>query len=129
VLGAAPARRYDTALEPGQEMLDMAFYELRQYKVRPGKMAEWLKIMEEEIIPFQVAKGMVITGSFRGETDDSVYVWLRRFESEGQREALYKAVYESDHWKKEIAPRIPDLLDREKMVVTRIVPTARSTAQ
>ena len=31
----------------------MAFYELRQYKVRPGKMAEWLKVMEEEIIPFR----------------------------------------------------------------------------
>jgi len=45
------------------------------------------------------------------------------------RAALYKAVYESDHWKKEIAPRIPDLLDREKMVVTRIVPTTRSTVQ
>ena len=103
--------------------------ELRQYKVRPGKMAEWLKIMEEEIVPFQVAKGVVITGSYRGETDDSVYVWMRRFESEAQREALYKAVYESDHWKKEIAPRIPDLLDREKMVVTRITPTTRSTAQ
>lgn len=107
----------------------MAFYELRQYCVRPGKMAAWLKIMEEEIIPFQVAKGMVITGSYQGEKDDSVYVWMRRFESEAQREALYKAVYESEHWKKEIAPRIPDLLDREKMVVTRITPTARSAAQ
>ena len=92
-------------------------------------MQEWLKVMEEEIIPFQVAKSMVITGSYRGETDDSVYVWMRRFESEAQREALYEAVYESDHWKKEIAPRIPDLLDREKMVVTRIVPTTRSTVQ
>jgi hypothetical protein len=107
----------------------MAFYELRQYKVLPGQMDGWVKIMEEEIIPFQVAKGMVITGSYRGETDDSVYVWMRRFESEAQREALYKAVYESDHWKKEVAPRIPDLLDREKMVVTRITPTTRSTAQ
>ena len=28
----------------------MAFYELRQYKVRPGRMQEWLKVMEEEII-------------------------------------------------------------------------------
>ena len=45
----------------------MAFYELRQYFVRPGKMNEWVKIMEEEIIPFQVSKGMVICGSFRGE--------------------------------------------------------------
>src|SRR5436190_10025140 len=107
----------------------MAFYELRQYHVRPGKLQAWLKIMEEEIIPFQVAKGMVITGSYRGETDESVYVWMRRFESEAQREALYKAVYDTEHWKKEISPRIPDLLDREKMVVTRILPTPRSAAQ
>ena len=70
-----------------------AFYELRQYPVLPGKMDEWVKVMEEEIIPFQVSKGMVVCGSFRGEQDDTVYVWLRRFESEAQREALYKAVY------------------------------------
>ena len=44
----------------------MAFYELRQYHVRNGKMAAWLKLMEEEIIPFQVSKGMVITSSYRG---------------------------------------------------------------
>ena len=31
----------------------MAFYELRQYKVLPGKMNEWLNLMESEIIPFQ----------------------------------------------------------------------------
>src|SRR5213078_1471249 len=105
----------------------MAFYELRQYKVRPGKMQEWLKVMEEEIIPFQVSKGMVITGSFRGETDESVYVWLRRFESEAERERLYQAVYQSDHWKEQIAPRVTDCLDREKIVVTRLVPTAKST--
>ena len=107
----------------------MAFYELRQYKVQPGKMEAWLKCMEEEIIPFQVAQGMVITGSFRGETDDSVYVWIRRFESEEQRVALYKAVYESDTWKNVIAPRIPELLDRSAMVVQRLLPTSRSVAQ
>jgi NIPSNAP len=110
-----------------KETREMAFYELRQYKVRPGKMDAWVKIMEEEIIPFQVSKGMVICGSFRGETDDSAYVWLRRFESEAEREALYKAVYESDHWKTKIAPRVPDHLDRSAMVVTRIIPTAKST--
>ena len=111
------------------EKREMAFYELRQYKVRPGKIDEWVKIMEEEIIPFQVSKGMVICGSFRGETDPSVYVWLRRFESEAEREALYKAVYETDFWKTKIAPLTPTLLDREKMVITRIVPTKRSTMQ
>jgi len=107
----------------------VAFYELRQYFVRPGKMDEWVKIMEEEIIPFQVSKGMVICGSFRGETDDSAYFWLRRFNSEAEREAQYKAVYETDHWKTKIAPRVPDCLDREKMHIQRIVPTSRSTMQ
>ena len=37
----------------------MAFFELRQYKIRPGKMAQWLDFMENEIIPFQVSKGAV----------------------------------------------------------------------
>ena len=107
----------------------MAFYELRQYTVLPGQMDNWLKVMEEEIIPFQVAKGMVIAGSFRGEDDDSVYVWIRRFENEAQREALYDAVYGSDHWKNDVSPRLTALLNREAMVVTRIEPTKMSILQ
>jgi hypothetical protein len=107
----------------------MAFYELRQYKVLPGQLEGWVKMMETEIIPFQVSKGMVITGSYYGETDPSVYIWLRRFESEAERVALYAAVYESDYWKTQIAPRVPEYLDRSAIVVTRIVPTAKSVAQ
>jgi hypothetical protein len=107
----------------------MAFYELRQYKVLPGKIEDFVRLMEQDIIPFQVGQGMVITGSFRGETDDSVYVWMRRFESEAQRVALYKAVYESAFWKTEITPKVTACLDRSAIVVTRIVPTPKSTVQ
>ncbi len=107
----------------------MAFYELRQYKILPGKMAEWLRVMENEIIPFQVAQGMVITGSFAGEDDDSVYVWMRRFEDEEQRKELYAAVYESDFWKNDMAPRVGELIDRSAIQVTRIVPTPKSVTQ
>jgi NIPSNAP len=107
----------------------MAFYELRQYEVRPGKMEDWLTLMEEEIIPFQVSKGMVIGGSFRGESDDTVYIWIRRFESEAERERLYAAVYESDLWKTSIAPRVAKLIDRETISVTRMVPTRLSILQ
>jgi NIPSNAP len=125
-----PAQRYAASGTGRMEgSAAMAFYELRQYKVLPGKIEEWVKIMEEEIIPFQVSKGMVITGSYRGETDDSAYVWMRRFENEGEREALYKAVYDSDYWKSKIGPQVPQYLDRSAMVVTRIVPTPKSTAQ
>ncbi len=107
----------------------MAFYELRHYEIRPGKMEDWLKLMEEEIIPFQVSKGMVIGGSFRGETDDSVYIWMRRFESEAERERLYALVYESDHWKTSISPRVAALINKETMDVKRLVPTRMSIQQ
>ena len=107
----------------------MAFYELRQYKVLNGQMKNWLKVMQEEIIPFQVAKGMVISGSFRGEEDESVYVWIRRFENEEKREELYSAVYDSDVWKNDISPRLSSMLDRNAMVVTRLSPTELSILQ
>jgi hypothetical protein len=107
----------------------MAFYELRQYVIRPGKMAAWLELMEREIIPFQTAKGMVITASFRGESDDSVYVWLRRFESEAERERLYAEVYQSEHWKTSISPRVGECIDREQIKVQRLLPTRASPAQ
>ncbi len=107
----------------------MAFYELRQYKVLNGQMENWLKVMQEEIIPFQVAKGMVIAGSFRGENDESVYVWIRRFENEEKRDELYSAVYDSDVWKNDISPRLSTMLDRDAMVVTRLSPTELSILQ
>ena len=105
------------------------FFELRQYRTQPGKRQEWVDFMESEIIPFQVSKGMVIIGSFVGEEEDDLYVWIRRFESEAQREALYEAVYQSDQWKDVISPRVAQLIDREKIVVTRIEATPKSVLQ
>lgn len=101
-------------------------FELRQYKIREGKMDEWVRYMEEVIIPFQVSKGMVILGSFRAEDDPTKYVWLRRFDSEEERARLYAEVYQSDHWRNVIGPRIPEMMVREEMVVTRLVPTPKS---
>ena len=100
------------------------FYELRRYKINDGKMDEWVRFMEETIIPFQISKGMVIAGSFRGE-DDTTYVWLRRFASEEERERLYEAVYPTPEWKNDIAPKVAELMQPD-IEVTRIVPTPRS---
>jgi hypothetical protein len=69
----------------------------------------------------------VICGSFRNEENDETYTWMRRFESEAQREALYKAVYATDYWKNDMGPRVPNYLDRANIVVTRIVATSKST--
>jgi hypothetical protein len=69
---------------------------------------------------------MVIIGSWVGEKEDDLYVWLRRFDSEEERVRLYEAVYQSDRWKNDIGPRVGGLIDREKIVVTRLNPTPHS---
>ena len=105
------------------------FFELREYRTLPGQRENWVGFMEETIIPFQVSKGMVILGSFTGEEEDDLYIWIRRFESEAERVSLYEAVYESDTWKNEIAPEIPSMMDRSKIVVRRIEASSKSVIQ
>lgn len=102
------------------------FFELREYRTKPGQRERWVKFMEEVILPFQISKGMVVVGSFVGTQEDDLYIWIRRFDSEEQREALYAAVYQSDEWQNVIAPQIPEMMDREKIVVRRIAPTEKS---
>ena len=105
------------------------FYEFRQYRTKKGKRGDWVRYMEETIIPFQVSQGMVIAGSFVDEENDDSYYWIRRFRNEKDRERLYKRVYESEVWKNDISPRVGELLDRKSIVVKRIVPTTKSVLQ
>ena len=105
------------------------FFELRQYRVKPGQRDRWVRFMEETIIPFQISMGMVVIGSFVGEQEEDLYVWIRRFESEEQREQLYDAVYQSDTWQNELGPVCGELLYRDRIVVTRLEATPRSVIQ
>ena len=105
------------------------FFELRQYRTRPGKRAEWVRFMEDEIIPFQASKGMMICGSFVAEEEDNLYVWIRRFDNEEERKRLYQEVYESDVWKNVMGPRVKELLEGDEIVVTRLEATSKSMMQ
>ena len=105
------------------------FFELREYRTLSGERENWVNFMEEIVIPFQVSKGMVILGSFVGQEEDDLYIWVRRFEDEAEREKLYEAVYESDVWQNDIGPKIPTMMDRSKVVVRRIEASSRSVIQ
>jgi len=103
-----------------------AFFELRIYKIFPGKMKEWLDLMEGTIIPFQVSKGMVIHGSFVDDDDDETYIWIRRFSSLKSKEKLYKDVYESEEWLNEMVDKVGELIDRNRTVVRNLKSTELS---
>lgn len=100
------------------------FFELRQYRIFPGKRDEWVKFMEERIMPGQLAHGVVIVGSFVGQEGDDLYVWIRRFESQEHLAAFNARYYESDEWKNELHPRVKEMLASK--VVTRLEATPKS---
>ncbi len=104
-------------------------FELRQYTINEGRRDEFVTLMEEQIIPFQVSQGMAILGSFISEEDENTYVWIRRFHSEEEREQQYEAVYGSDYWADEIAPQVVEMMNRDSMVIQRLEATPRSPIQ
>ncbi len=101
-------------------------FELRQYRLKPGQRERWVKWMEEKIIPYQVALGVVIIGSFISDEDPDLYVWMRRFDNEQERQRLYAEMYESPTWLNEIKPVNDGMIIREKIQVTRLLATSKS---
>ena len=104
------------------------FFELRVYQIMPGKAEEFAKYMDAELIPYQRSKGMVILASFVNDAEDT-YVWIRRFANDAEKEALYDAVYNTDYWRDEVSPRLPELIDVEGIKVTILKATPRSYMQ
>jgi NIPSNAP len=104
-------------------------FELRQYRLKPGQRERWVKWMEEKIIPYQVGLGVVVVGSFVAEEDPDLYVWIRRFDSEQERQRLYTEMYESATWLNEIKPVNDSMIIREKIQVTRLLATQKSVIQ
>ena len=101
-------------------------FELRQYRIKDNQREQWVRLVEDAIIPFQQSKGMVVVGSFIATEEPDLYVWMRRFADEEERKALYAAVYESEHWKTKIKPEIDKMLDRPSMIVTLLEATPKS---
>jgi hypothetical protein len=104
-------------------------FELRIYRIKSGCMDEWVRLMDNTIIPFQTEQGMQVIGSFVSVGQENEYVWMRRFRDEEERRKLYDAVYGSDTWKNEIRPAIGDMLLREKTEARLLEATPRSLLQ
>ena len=104
----------------------MLLFELRQYRCQPGKRDVFVRFMEETLIPFQISKGVVVVGSFIDREDPDGYVWIRRFDTEEDRERIYREMYGSDRWKSELLPAVGELVYREESVISQLRPTPKS---
>lgn len=72
--------------------------EIRTYTLHPGKRPEFVAWFEEEVAPAMEAAGMTILGSFVAIDDENVFVYLRQFVDEAERERLTATFYSSEAW-------------------------------
>lgn len=84
--------------------------------------------MDDVIIPYQMSKGMTVLASFVNDAGDT-YVWIRRFASPEERDALYQAVYQNEYWQDELTPIVDGLIVRDGIEVTILTATPRSFMQ
>jgi hypothetical protein len=72
--------------------------EFRTYTMVPGARAEFVEFFKTQAMPLMAAVGMNVVGQFSSVTDENVFAYARTFDSIEQREAQYKAYYESEDW-------------------------------
>lgn len=68
--------------------------EMRTYKTKPGKRAEFLQIFRSKSIPAHVEIGMKIIGPFPSVEDPDVFFFMRGFPSLTSREPMKAKFYE-----------------------------------
>jgi hypothetical protein len=91
--------------------------EMRTYRTKPGKRAEFLQIFRSRAIPAHRALGMAITDAFLSVEDPDTFFFMRGFPDLESREPMKAGFYESPLWKNELEGIVMPMLDEYKVVV------------
>ncbi|HEY0876116.1 MAG TPA: NIPSNAP family protein [Vicinamibacterales bacterium] len=91
--------------------------EMRTYRTKPGKRAEFLETFTSRSIPAHRALGMAISRPLLSVEDPDTFFFMRGFPDLASREPMKARFYESDLWKQELEHVLMPLLDRYDVVV------------
>src|SRR5438132_12082662 len=76
--------------------------EVRNYKIKPGRRADFIEFFETRGVPAQQSHGMQILGPLLDLENPDTFVFLRAFPSLEARDEMKNAFYEGELWKKEL---------------------------
>ena len=76
--------------------------EVRSYRIKPGRRADFIEFFETRAVPAQRAEGMTILGPLLDLENPNKFVFLRGFPSLEERERMKDAFYEGELWKNEL---------------------------
>ena len=91
--------------------------EMRTYKIKSGKRAEFLRIFESKARPEHERIGMKILGPFLSLENDDTFFWMRAFQDEKSREQMREEFYEGRLWKDELEQKLMPILEKYDVVL------------
>jgi hypothetical protein len=91
--------------------------ELRTYKTKPGKRAEFLEIFRSRSIPAHTEIGMKILGPLLSIEDPDTFFFMRGFPDLASREPMKAKFYEGQLWKGELADLLMPILEKWDVVL------------
>jgi hypothetical protein len=91
--------------------------EMRTYKTKPGKRAEFLAIFRSKSIPAHAAIGMKILGPFPSIEDPDTFFFMRGFPDLASREPMKAKFYEGELWKQELEGVLMPMLEKYEVVL------------
>jgi hypothetical protein len=97
------------------------FYEIRRETAAPGRGREMTRWMTEQVVPLHEAHGMQVVGTFTDADDEDVFVWIRRFLDDAERERIVGRVHRDPLFESVIRARLGEMLAGEAVSV-RLLP-------
>jgi hypothetical protein len=91
--------------------------EMRTYKTKPGRRAEFLDIFRSKSVPAHEEIGMKILGPFLSIEDADTFFFMRGFPDLPSREPMKAKFYEGELWKRELENVLMPMLDKYEVVL------------
>jgi hypothetical protein len=85
--------------------------EVRTYRIKPGRRAEFIRLFETRSVPGMRAYGMYVLGPLLDVENPHRFVFLRSFPSPEERERMKDAFYGSDLWTHELEAIMMPMID------------------
>ena len=91
--------------------------EVRSYRIKPNRRAEFIKLFETKAIPAQRSHGMKIVGPLLDVENPNKFVFLRSFPSLEERDRMKADFYEGPLWKNELEAIAMPLLESYDVIL------------
>ena len=96
--------------------------EVRSYRIKPGRRAEFIRLFETKAVPALRSHGMKVMGPMLDVENPNKFVWLRSFPSLEERDRMKDAFYEGDLWKNELEAIAMPMIDSYDVILCETSP-------